>query len=72
MYLSSVDIRNFRTFRHSKAVFPYPGKDGGSQLPNVTLLLGNNGMGKSSALKAIALALMTPVIADNANEVRTI
>ncbi len=63
MYLSSLEIRNFRTFRLSKASFPYPGKqEGGLQLPNVTLLLGNNGMGKSSALKAIALALMTPVI----------
>ncbi len=62
MYLRSLDIRNFRTFRHTEAVFSYPGDDGGSQFPNVTLLLGNNGMGKSSALKAIALALMSPVI----------
>ncbi len=62
MYLRSLDIRNFRTFRHSKVAFPYPGRSGPSQLPNVALLLGNNGMGKSSALQAIALALMTPVI----------
>ncbi len=62
MYLRSLEIRNFRTFRYSRAAFPYPGKEGSLQLPNVTLLLGNNGMGKSSALEAIALALMTPVI----------
>ena len=65
MYIDRIAIRNFRTFRETEASFQFPEREGGGRpldYPNVNLLLGNNGMGKSAALKAVALALMTPVI----------
>ena len=65
MYLKSLQIERFRVFRHTDVRFHYPGEAAVCALkyPNVNLLLGNNGMGKSAALKAAALALMSPVLA---------
>ncbi len=65
MYLKSLQIERFRAFRHTDVSFCYPGAVATVNLkyPNINLLLGNNGMGKSAALKAAALALMSPVLA---------
>ena len=65
MYLKSLQIERFRAFRHTDVSFRYPAAAASGKLkyPNINLLLGNNGMGKSTALKAAALALMSPVIA---------
>lgn len=65
MYLKSLEIERFRAFRHTDVSFRYPGAAASGELkyPNINLLLGNNGMGKSAALKAGALALMSPVLA---------
>lgn len=52
--LEVVEIRNFKAIEHVRLQFPPPAGDG-SQQPWL-LLLGENGVGKSSALKAIALA----------------
>ncbi len=69
MYIDSIEIENFRTFRKCKIdfchndrifdeeVFPRP------RLPNLNLLLANNGYGKTSMLKAIALAALGPAVA---------
>ncbi len=65
MYLTSLTIERFRAFRRTEVSLHYPGASGSKacKYPNVNVLLGNNGMGKSAALKAAAIALMSPVIA---------
>ena len=67
MYLKSLQIERFRSFRHTSVSFRYVGAAAAGKLkyPNINLLLGNNGMGKSAALKAAALALMGPVISSS-------
>lgn len=69
MYITSIVLKDFRTFaagrldfvqREQKfdASFPRP------KLANVNVLLGDNGAGKTSVLRAIALAGLGPVVAD--------
>lgn len=63
MYVQRLFINNLRSFRNAEVAFCYPGCEGGSpELPNVTLLLGDNGAGKTSVLRAVALATLAPVI----------
>ena len=64
MYLKSLKIERFRAFRRSEIRLHYPGAAASERhrYPNVNVLLGNNGMGKSAALKAAAIALMSPII----------
>ena len=68
MYIDEIEIENFRTFRKSrisfchvevdyeKAEMPKP------RLPNLNLLLADNGFGKTTLLKAIALAALGPAV----------
>lgn len=68
MYIDHIEIENFKTFRKTRINFchsdvnfkalglPVP------QFPNVNLLLANNGYGKTSLLKAIALAALGPAV----------
>jgi hypothetical protein len=66
VYIRSLRVSNLRSFRTADLTFQYPGRAGGSQAaPNVNLLLGNNGAGKSSILRAIALATISPVISSS-------
>lgn len=63
MYVQRLFISNLRSFREAEVAFCYPGcEDGSPELPNVTLLLGDNGAGKTSVLRAVALATLAPVI----------
>jgi energy-coupling factor transporter ATP-binding protein EcfA2 len=64
MYITSLDIENLRCFEKAKVSFLYPGKpDVPKQvLDNVNLLLGMNGAGKTTILKAVALAVLTVVL----------
>lgn len=63
MYIKSLHVTNLRCFAHAELNFQYPGLDSSlAQLPNVNLLLGNNGAGKTTVLMAIALSTLSPII----------
>ena len=69
MYVRTLTIRNLRSFEFAELTLNHPGATkpalSGSvpYLDNVTLLLGNNGAGKTSVLRAIALGTLAPVLA---------
>jgi hypothetical protein len=63
MYIKKVEFTNLRCFKHGEMDFRYPGDgisvpDGVPNLENVNLILGVNGAGKTTALKAVALSLI--------------
>ena len=68
MYLRRLDIENLRSLE--RVAFE-PNVPGESKLTysNVTLVLGNNGLGKTSVLRAVALAVLSPVIASSSGYV---
>lgn len=70
MYIESIRIKNFRSFRDAEIEFMHHERKPGKafpipKLPNMNLLLGNNGSGKTTLLKAIALTALGPAIADS-------
>lgn len=64
MYITSIKIENLRCFEEAELKFQYPGREQKTppRFPNINLLLGNNGAGKTTVLKAIALAALGPII----------
>lgn len=64
MFIESISMKDFRCFEQAEATFVYPGKKGLPEgaMPNVTLVMGENGSGKTSTLKAVALAELAPII----------
>ena len=74
MFIKKLSIRNLRCFKEVKLDFVYPGRsreDGFSEIPestwppepkNVNVILGVNGAGKSTILRAIALATLSAVL----------
>jgi energy-coupling factor transporter ATP-binding protein EcfA2 len=74
MYIDRLELDAFRNFRKAAIDFLHPDQDfkrldldrpRRPRLPNVNLLLGNNGSGKTSLLKAIALAALGPSVGDS-------
>ncbi len=74
VYVESLRIENFRTFRTAEIELLHPGltrKELRTKypidkllFPNVNLILGNNGSGKTTFLKALALACLGPVVSE--------
>ncbi len=67
MYISSLSLKNFRCYRQAETTFVHPDAEATLDLPkgalnNVTLLVGVNGSGKTSILRAVALGVLAPVI----------
>src|SRR5437868_1136614 len=63
MYVSTITISNLRCFADAELIFNRPdGSAAEGHLPNVNLLLGTNGAGKTTILKALALGVLSPVI----------
>ncbi|MGH9800281.1 MAG: AAA family ATPase, partial [Blastocatellia bacterium] len=64
MYVTSIKIKNLRCFEETELDFQYPGRKQKHppKLPNINLLLGNNGAGKTTVLKAIAMAVLAPIM----------
>jgi hypothetical protein len=75
MYVRSLSIQNLRSFESVELSLRHPGEPppstGGSvpHLDNVTLLLGSNGSGKTSVLRAVALGTLSPVLASGSGYV---
>lgn len=68
MYIDSLTVKNFRTFRKVSVQFLHPDRNFKDlslprpRWPNVNLLLGDNGSGKTALLRAIALACLGPAV----------
>lgn len=66
MYIDHIEIENFRTFRKTRIEFCHADRDYRKlgfpcpAIPNVNLLLANNGLGKTTLLRAVALAALGP------------
>ena len=66
MYIDHIEIENFRTFRKTRIDFCHADQNFKKlkmpcpAVPNVNLLLANNGLGKTTLLRAIALAALGP------------
>ena len=70
MYIEKIEIENFRIFRKTNIDFLYKNKPITKELPNrkypnINVILGINGFGKTTLLKAVALAALGPAVADS-------
>lgn len=67
MYVEKLTMKDFRCFEQAEVTFVYPGKEGlpAEALKNVTLLIGINGTGKTTCLKAVALSAMATFAASS-------
>jgi hypothetical protein len=64
MYAKSLRIENFKCFRSTGMELQYPGRTDGviSEINNINLVLGDNGGGKSSVLRALAISMLGPAL----------
>ena len=67
MYAKSAHIFHFKCFEEAEIELNYPDKRGEHtpHLANVNLILGDNGAGKSSILRAIAIGMLAPVLMES-------
>jgi energy-coupling factor transporter ATP-binding protein EcfA2 len=62
MYVNSIKIKNFRCFKKTEITLQNPNSNNSLKFKNINILLGNNGSGKSSVLRALALSTLSPVL----------
>lgn len=63
MYAKSISIYGFKCFGKAEVELRYPEREDGDVVqPNINLILGDNGGGKSSVLRAIAIAALAPAL----------
>lgn len=67
MYAKKLSAYDFRCFGRAVLDLQYPGRRGvgTSPIANVNLILGDNGGGKSSILRALAIAVLAPVLLES-------
>ena len=70
MYIDSISMQEFRTFRKTSIDFVHPDTsvlDGVEppRIRNLNLVIGGNGSGKTTLLKGVALASLGPAVADS-------
>jgi predicted ATPase len=67
LYISSIKIKNWRCFEEVELHLQYTRREQENppRLPNINLLLGDNGAGKSSVLRAIALVTLSPIMSQS-------
>lgn len=70
MYIDSILMREFRTFKRSSIRFVHPDSCVIPKLPppklrNMNLVIGGNGSGKTTLLKGVALAALGPAVAES-------
>lgn len=62
LYLTELRLQNLRCFANTRLSLRFPGEGSDLRLPNVNLLLGDNGSGKSTVLRAAAMTALGPVL----------
>ena len=63
MHIQTLKIENLRSFKSVELDFNVPTTgDMQIQYPNVNVLLGDNGLGKTSVLRAVALSVLGPLL----------
>lgn len=64
MYATTLSIYEFKCFHKAKLDLQFPGRTtaGASEVPNINLILGDNGGGKSSVLRGLAIAVLAPAL----------
>jgi hypothetical protein len=62
LYVAQISMKDFRCFDSVSERLRYLGDDSGTRLPNVNLILGDNGAGKTTVLRAIAISAVGPIL----------
>ena len=67
MHVTHLKIENLRSLAQAEIELNHPGTAGGLDCPNVNVLLGGNGFGKTSVLRALALAVLGPLLSSSSS-----
>jgi AAA15 family ATPase/GTPase len=67
LYAKSIHIYGFKCFGKAELALQYSGRSSGSvsESENINLILGDNGGGKSSVLRALAIAVLAPALLES-------